>query len=152
MNKYLTILALAFLTSCSTQYGISGFRGGYTEIKLDDNLYEVSFNGNGYTSGTQIKRYFLYRCAELTKTNGGNYFVMYDKNIGAIKTSSTTTGSVNNNGDFNATTSTITKSYGSGIIEILKKKPNDYNGIIYDAKELINSLEPYIKRGENSLF
>ena len=152
MKKYLTILFAIFLTSCATHYGISGFRGGYTEIKIDENTYDVSFKGNGYTSGEQIKRFFLYRCSEITLNQGCNYFIMYDKNIGSKTYSTMTQGSINDNGDFTANTNTVTKSFGSGTIKIFKQKPNDYEGIIYDAKELKNSLEPYIKHGKNSMF
>jgi hypothetical protein len=152
MRKYLAILFAIFLTSCATHYGISGFRGGYTEIKIDENTYDVSFKGNGYTSGEQIKRYFLYRCSEITLNQDCNYFIMFDKNIGSKTYSTTTRGSLNENGNFNAKTNNLTKSFGSGTIKILKEKPDEYDGIIYDAKELKNSLEPYIKRDDNSLF
>ena len=152
MKNYLIILFAVFLTSCATHYGISGFRGGYTEIKIDENTYDVSFKGNGYTSGEQIKRYFLYRCSEITLSHDCNYFIMYDKNIGSKTYSTTTRGSINDNGDFNANTNTVTKSFGSGTIKIFKEKPNDYDGIVYDANELKNSLEPYIKHGKNSMF
>jgi len=152
MKKYLTILLAIFLTSCATHYGISSYRGGYTEIKIDKNVYDVSFKGNGYTSGEQIKRYFLYRCSEITLSQDCNYFIMYDKNIGSKTSSTTTRGSINDDGSFNANTNTVTKSFGSGTIKIFKEKPIDFDGIIYDAKELKNSLEPYIKRGKNSLF
>lgn len=152
MKKYLIILLVIFLTSCATHYGVSDFKGGYTEIKIDENTYDVSFKGNGYTSGEQVKRYFLYRCSEITLNQNSNYFIIYDKNIGSKKYSTTTRGSIDSNGDFEARTNTIKKSYGSGIIKIYKEKPNDFNGIVYNAQELKNSLEMYIKRGKNTLF
>jgi hypothetical protein len=152
MKKYLIILLATFLTSCATHYGISGFRGGYNEIKIDENTYDVSFKGNGYTSGEQIKRYFLYRCSEIALSQDCSFFIMYDKNIGSKTYATNTQGSINDNGSFNANTNTVIKSFGSGTIKLFKEKPNDYNGIVYDAKELKNSLEPYIKRGKNSMF
>jgi hypothetical protein len=152
MKKYLLILSIIFLTSCATHYGISGFRGGYSEIKIDEHTYDVSFNGNGYTSGEQIKRYFLYRCSEITLNQGGKYFIMFDKHIGSENYSTATRGSVDAYGNINATTNTVTKSYGSGTIKFFSEKPINYDGIVYDAQELKTSLEPYIKRKQNSLF
>lgn len=152
MKKCILIAVVLIMSSCATLYGPSGYKGGYSEIKLSEDVYEVSFNGNGYTSGGVIKNYFLYRCAEITLEKGGNFFIMYDKKIGSITTSTETRGTINSNGSFSSSTSPDVKSYGVGTIKILKEKPIDYEGIIYDAVELKTSLEPRIRRGHNNLF
>lgn len=70
------MLALA-LAGCATAYQPEGATGGYTDKKLADDTYRVSFNGNGYTSRQAVEKYFLYRCAELTLKHGYAYFQVF---------------------------------------------------------------------------
>lgn len=35
---------------CATGYHARGLSGGFSETQLDENVFEVSFHGNGYTS------------------------------------------------------------------------------------------------------
>lgn len=74
------ILALAFLQGCSTAYQSRGFSGGYSETQLDENIFKVSFSGNGYISGHKVADYTLLRSAELTLQNGFKYFAIVDAN------------------------------------------------------------------------
>jgi len=53
--------------------------GGYAEQKLDDTHYRVSFRGNVATSQAQVESYLLYRAAELTQSDGGDWFEMADQ-------------------------------------------------------------------------
>jgi len=88
--KYLLILLFgAIVTSC-TAYQPSGITGGYTEIKLAQNVYRVSFSGNGYTSPVRANDFALLRSAELTLENGFNYFVIVDADKYSTTSSYTT--------------------------------------------------------------
>jgi hypothetical protein len=69
----LVILAIA---ACSTPYQSNGFTGGYKDTQIDANTFSVTFEGNGYTSASQVDKYLLYRCAELTAQAGADYFVI----------------------------------------------------------------------------
>lgn len=76
MKKLLLVLIISVLTACATPYQSEGLRGGYSEMQLNDNEYVVSFSGNGFTSEERVTKLLLYRCAELTKKKGFNYFVI----------------------------------------------------------------------------
>lgn len=48
--------------------------GGYSEIRLEENRYRVTFAGNSLTSRETVEGYLLYRAAELTVQNGYDWF------------------------------------------------------------------------------
>lgn len=56
---------------------------GYSEEKLEDNRYKVSFSGNSLTDQRTVADYLLYRAAELTVDAGKDYFVVTDRNTNA---------------------------------------------------------------------
>jgi hypothetical protein len=54
--------------------------GGYTDQRIEDNRYRVTFAGNTMTSRETVETYLLYRAAELTEARGFDWFVMADRN------------------------------------------------------------------------
>jgi hypothetical protein len=79
-------LALAAgLAACATptpyQPNIRGQQtsGGYSELRLEDNRYRVTFAGNTLTSRQTVEAYLLFRAAELTVQNGFDWFAMVDR-------------------------------------------------------------------------
>src|SRR5579863_1607631 len=71
-------IGMLFLISCgcATPYQQHGFRGGYTEARIAQDTALVSFKGNGFTSKERVQLYLLYRCAEVTKQYGYDYFII----------------------------------------------------------------------------
>lgn len=70
-------LALGACASTATPYqpaGYNGVRGGYSDQRLEQNRYLVSFSGNSVTSRDQVEMYMLLRAAELTAENGYDWF------------------------------------------------------------------------------
>lgn len=55
--------------------------GGYSDVRLNADRWRVSFSGNTLTSRETVERYLLYRAAELTTSQGFDWFVAADKNI-----------------------------------------------------------------------
>lgn len=53
--------------------------GGYSEVRLGDNRYRVTFDGNTLTSRERVEGYLLYRAAELTVQNGYDWFRIVDR-------------------------------------------------------------------------
>jgi len=53
--------------------------GGFTDKRLDDTHFRVTFQGNSVTSREQVDNYLLYRAAELTVQNGFDWFEMVDR-------------------------------------------------------------------------
>lgn len=70
------VLTAAMLAGCATAYGPRGLTGGYTDAKLADDLYRVTFSGNGKTSRDMVWHYWIYRCAELTQQQGYSHFII----------------------------------------------------------------------------
>jgi hypothetical protein len=87
MNRSLGALAAvlllgASLAACETatpyqplaQNNAAG--GGFTDQKLDDTHFRVTFQGNSMTSRQRVETYLLYRAAELTVQQGYDWFAM----------------------------------------------------------------------------
>lgn len=73
-SLYLMLLTLG---GC-TPYKADGIMGGYSNLQLNQNTYEVAFRGNGFTSPERVHGFLLRRCAEITLKNGYKYFVIAD--------------------------------------------------------------------------
>jgi hypothetical protein len=52
----------------------AAYAGGYRDTRLDSNHWRVTFAGNSMTSRDTVERYLLYRAAELTTTQGFDWF------------------------------------------------------------------------------
>ncbi len=82
MRKSLWMAALAVgfaLSSCQGGYSpqlISGHGVGYSDTQIDDNTFEVRFDGNGAMDSNTVWAYWIYRCAQLTHEKGHLYFTM----------------------------------------------------------------------------
>jgi hypothetical protein len=53
--------------------------GGYSEIKLEDDRWRVTFKGNTLTSRATVETYLLHRAAELTVGQGFDWFETADR-------------------------------------------------------------------------
>ena len=53
--------------------------GGYRESRLTSDHWRVDFSGNTLTSRETVERYLLYRAAELTVSQGFDWFMTDDK-------------------------------------------------------------------------
>lgn len=79
------IAAAIPLVGCTTatpyQPDIAGQRvaGGYSEERLGEGRYEVTFSGNSLTSRDRVEGYLLYRAAELTVRDGYDWFLIVDR-------------------------------------------------------------------------
>jgi hypothetical protein len=62
----------------ATGYGFN--RTGYSDQRIEDNRYMVSFAGNSLTSRETVERYLLFRAAELTVQQGYDSFILVDRN------------------------------------------------------------------------
>jgi hypothetical protein len=79
-------LALAAgLAACATptpyQPNVPGQQtsGGYSELRLEQNRFRVTFTGNSLTSRETVEAYLLFRAAELTTQQGYDWFSIVDR-------------------------------------------------------------------------
>jgi len=81
----LALSALAIASGCTTPtpYQPLGTRGaaagGYSDQRIEANRFRVSFSGNTMTTRETVEAFLLFRAAELTTTNGYDWFVMADR-------------------------------------------------------------------------
>jgi len=55
--------------------------GGFSDQRLDEGRYSVTFSGNRLTSRETVESYLLYRAAELTLEQGYDWFAIVDKQV-----------------------------------------------------------------------
>jgi len=75
-SRLTAFLALLALASCAAPYDQNSGRGGYKDKRIDDSHYLVRFDGNGHTSKERVWNFWFYRCAELTREHGFQYFAI----------------------------------------------------------------------------
>jgi hypothetical protein len=81
----ISLSAALLLSSCMTatpyQPEVRGQRihGGYSEQRLANNRFRVTFDGNTLTSRERVEGYMLYRAAELTIKEGFDWFRIVDR-------------------------------------------------------------------------
>lgn len=157
MRQWMILVIAVFIFSgCATKYQSTGFTGGYTETRLGDNVFNVSFRGNGFTSRQRTADFTLLRSAELSLKNGYKYFIITNsENYTRNSTYTTPTRSHTNiNGNVYGNTfygSANTRTYGGQTYNIskpstnntiicFKEKPKN-NTIVYEANFIIKSIK-----------
>jgi hypothetical protein len=70
MRIITSLCIVATLSACATAYQRDGFTGGFSETQLDENVWRVTFEGNGYTREQRAEDFALLRSAELTLEKG----------------------------------------------------------------------------------
>lgn len=72
---------LLLLAGCATNYREDSFfnrlmigPGGFREMNLGSDTFNIEFRGNEFTSRTTMQTYWLYRCAEVAIVNGYDGF------------------------------------------------------------------------------
>ncbi len=80
-----TSLALVGCAHRSTPYqpisSANRVAGGYSDIRLAEDRYRVTFAGNRLTSREKVETYLLFRAAELTLEKGRDWFAIEDRVI-----------------------------------------------------------------------
>ncbi|MFZ4607756.1 MAG: CC0125/CC1285 family lipoprotein [Caulobacter sp.] len=79
------LVVTAGLSACATatpyQPNVRGqaVSGGFSETRLETDRFRINFAGNSLTSRETVERYLLYRAAELTVTQGGDWFSLVER-------------------------------------------------------------------------
>lgn len=79
MNKKFILILALMISACSTSYKGEGLMGGYSDIRIDENVFVVTFKGNTHTDDEKAVDYTLLRSAELALKNDFKYFVIVDR-------------------------------------------------------------------------
>jgi hypothetical protein len=153
--KILLIIIFFVLSGCATAYQRESLTGGYSQTQLGENIFQVSFLGNGYTSEERASDFTLLRSAEIALENGFKYFTVIDSNAKSelstytTPTTSRTTGYAQTYGNYTygktktttygGETYVISKPKANNTILCFKEKP-EINGIIFDATFVYKSI------------
>lgn len=71
---------LSACTSGPTPYqAAAGYERGYSEQKIEDARYRISFKGNSLTERDTVENYMLFRAAELTLQSGYDVFTVVSR-------------------------------------------------------------------------
>ena len=72
--------SLAGCTSGPTPYQpAAGYDRGYSEQKIENDRYRISFKGNSMTERDTVENYLLFRAAELTLQSGYESFTIVER-------------------------------------------------------------------------
>lgn len=78
--RALALVVVLGVVGCATGYHpANGLSGGFSEMRLNDRAYEVSFRGNGVTKPEEAQRMAMRRAADLTIKSGYTHFVVDDQ-------------------------------------------------------------------------
>ena len=82
MKSFLRIIVslamIILLLGCAVTYRPMNASGGYGENQLNENTFEVTFEGNQYNSLDEVRTYLTFRCAELTLEQGLSHFLIVE--------------------------------------------------------------------------
>lgn len=151
------LVSLVLLVGCATAYQQEGFTGGFTETQLGENVFQITFKGNAYTSAERASDFTLLRSAELALEQGYQFFVIVDADSYSTystyttPTTSKTKANAYGSGNYAYGTAT-TVTTGGQTIEYVKprstntivcftERPEDTGGLIYEARFIVNSLK-----------
>lgn len=140
----LTALATAgLLSACATTYQSTGATGGFRDRHVAEDVYRVSFSGNGFATRETAQTYWLYRAAELTLEKGYQGFqILSPIALGAAPEDSPFRKAafiyipIQNDSH---------KPYFEADIRLLKAPFKANPPKVFDAQLLKNELEQYVK-------
>ena len=112
----LVVINISIFCSCTTTYQRSSFTGGYSDMQLSIDQYQVSFSGNAYIGANDAYLFFLTRCAEIAKNKGYKYFYITSLQNTSGTYSYTTPGQINTQSYSNFSGNYRSTGYGSGRI------------------------------------
>ena len=154
------LVVTAMLAACATatpyQPADNGY--GYSEQRIEQNRFRISFTGNSDTPKQTVENYLLYRAAELTLQSGYDYFVLVSDNTDANTRYLQTFGGYYGWGSYywyprgyygglNTSTATpITEYMAQANVVMFAGKKKDDDVKAFDAHQVRSNLEPSIVR------
>ncbi len=130
---------------------------GYSEQRLEADRYRIVFAGSEATPKQTVENYLLFRAAELTIANGGEHFVVTDSSMQALGGNGPSVGiglggfRFGGSGGLGVGIGTSTggdRVAWRGQTDIIVRKGPKPDGAAdaFNARELINNLEPLVQR------
>lgn len=167
----LAAVSLTVLSACATPTpyqpaiatGATRDRG-YSETRLEENRYRLTFSGNDMTGRETVENYLLYRAAELTLGAGYDWFEIVNRGTDEKRRAVTYRDPFYDNlswrfygrnrwsrwgawgSDFDMDTVEYTRYEATAEIVMHKGAKSESNPAAYDARSIQSSLESGIVR------
>ena len=130
---------------------------GFSQQQIEGNRFRVSFSGNSLTARETVENYLLYRAAELTLAQGGDYFVVVNRETEARSQYDTGFDSYGGYGGYgpwghrhsfigagSGRAITEYRAYADIVVYRGAKSPTEPNA--YDARDVTARLAPTVVR------
>lgn len=155
------LLACALLAGCATgtqtPYQPMQNNGGFSELRLEPNRFRVNFVGNSLTTREDVENHLLFRIAELTLSQGFDYFVLSENDTEASTMYLETMTGYDTFDPFyprywprtgfaTGTAMPITSYKAQANVVMFKGTKPETDLYAYDAREVQASLAPLIRR------
>lgn len=75
------LITATLIVGCATSYHEKSHFGGYVNSEISEDIVEVVFWVNRFTSTEKTADFAMYRCAETTLLRGSNYFVVLSSEL-----------------------------------------------------------------------
>ncbi|MSR14231.1 MAG: hypothetical protein EXR86_06625 [Gammaproteobacteria bacterium] len=130
--------------------------GGYSEQRIEANRYRVTFVGNSLTTREEVENYLLFRMAELTVSQGYDYFIVSDNDTESNTVYMQTMTGYDSFDPFyprfwprtafvTGTATPITNYKALAYVVMFKGPKPEADPSAYEAREVQNSLGPLVR-------
>ena len=151
----LAIMSCVLISGCATRYAPADpFGFGYTDRKIDEATYVVTFRGNTKSSEDSAWNLWAYRCAELTIKNGYEYFALKDSVRPKVSWGMDAQWTMQHVTAYGAPTYSFTPGYAvstytmGGVIRMFKSPLPEEVPVAIDAKTVLEMLKAYVATGD----
>jgi hypothetical protein len=76
---HVLLLAVCLFSGCATPYQKNTGFGGYSEFRVAEDRFVISFQGNSYSSHEEVYKYAMLRAAALALKHGYPYFSIHQE-------------------------------------------------------------------------
>ena len=157
------VMLLVALAACAAPTPYQPADGGYgfSEQRLEDNRYRITFAGNAETARETVQNYLLFRAAEITLETGHDYFTIVNQDVerstryfgtvdplfasGRLLTRDADRFGSIGYGTYTAHGVDSYAAFADVLVHEGEKPAGDVNA--YDARDVIEQLRPVIVRG-----
>ncbi len=151
MKTLVSFLSILLFTSCFSTYQMSNLLGSYYAVKIDADRYEVTYEGESSATAGYVKSIFLYRCAYTAMEANCAYFIILSQEEGEVRKVIKTRASYFVYEE-DIPVEVCPNYYRSGVIQVMRYVPENYDGTVYHARDIVSSMDDQPKSDIKTIF
>ncbi len=141
-------LFLAACVASPTPYQVADGDGGYTDRKLEDGAYQVTFTGNGATPRRSVQEAVLLRAAEVTLDANQGYFKVTGNSVEPVS-------KPKEGGWFDLSSFFGSEDADEGLVStldfvVVEEKPKRESPNIFEASKLVTELKDKVLNSKSA--